>query len=177
MLVDKNIEIQNKINTAIQVLQNAKSYIDDLENRLAENKELNNNIIKDTYVSLINIVQGELYHPHISTSSQPKCDKCDNNRMIKVNDDFYSRYKMCDCSKKVVSYDICKIEVVSTSYVNNDTKVFDCIYMDSIFSVNSKYVYDSFNENQLSMSLDAVFYINKKDCEEFCRRKNNESQR
>lgn len=127
-------------------------------------------------VSLLPYIQGKLYRPVKKFYQAKKCNKCDKNGFISVPDNFYSRYKLCNCRKQCYEYVVEELSVISTSYINEtETKTYDCTYGEgNLISVNENYVYKEFSKEHLNLDDSFVYYVDERDCNEFRRIKNNE---
>lgn len=118
--------------------------------------------------SLLSYIQGSIYRPVRVFTKQPKCGKCDVNGMVRVKDEFFTRFKECDCQKLVSNYEMQKLDVVSTSYIDDtDNIVYDCVYGNDLISVAESYLYSEFDEKHLSLDCENVFYKNEEDCIKF----------
>ncbi|MBO7212428.1 MAG: hypothetical protein J6V44_15715 [Methanobrevibacter sp.] len=179
MLVDKNVSLLDELIQVSETAIDAHRYIDQLEQEIAELKSNPDLVSKDKnqYITTLPHIITTIYRPSYNyVKSNQKCNKCKDG-FIKVEDSFYTRTKICDCQKKVLNYFVQELSAISVSCIVNkeETVTYDCIPKgsnDTIISVNRKYIYNSFNKKHLSLDIGNVFYTNKEDCEEFCRRKN-----
>lgn len=126
--------------------------------------------------SLLTYIQGSIYRPVKVFSKQPKCVKCNANGMIPVKDEFFTRYTDCSCQKLKLVYNVQKLDVVSTSYIDDtDDVTYDCVFGNNLVSVSEKFLYDSFDIKHLALDCKYVFYKNEEDCKKFVEEKTNEN--
>lgn len=177
MLVDKNIPLLDELIQMSETAIDAHRYIDQLETEIAnlKSKKTESEI---NSIPTMQFVEKYIYRPKITYETKKKCNKCNDDGLIKQHDDFYTRTILCDCRKLIPRYDVEELRVVSTTYVNSngDVITYDCFFGDNLYSsVNREFIYNNFDKEQLSFDGIAVFYMNKEDCDEYCRRKNNET--
>ena len=154
----------------LEGLQQAQDTIDSLN---AEIEELKNS---KKCQSLLSYIQGSIYRPVKVFSKQPKCGKCNSNGMIPVKDEFFTRYVDCDCQKLKFEYQVQKLDVVSTSYIDDtDDVTYDCVVGNDLISVAEKYLCDRFDNKHLALDSKDVFYKNEEDCKKFVEEKTNEN--
>lgn len=166
MFVLSNVN-QNLLD-CLNALQKTHDYISELESEVDKLKS--DNSIK----SLLPYVKFHLYRPVKVYTKNEKCSKCDDNGFVRTKDYFYTRYELCDCQKLFAKYNVDVLDVFSTSYFD-DCITYDCCNQnEDLISVSKSFVYDSFSEDHLKYNYKSVYYTDKKDCEEFCRRLNNE---
>lgn len=163
-------DIYSNIEVITKSLTEIRQKAEELDNTV---QELQNS---KSVLTLLPYIQGKLYRP-IKVFYQPdKCNKCDKNGFIPVPDNFYSRYKLCDCRKKYYEYVIQELSVISTSYIDDTgIKTYDCVYDENnLISVNENYVYKEFSKEHLDLDDSLIYYVDERDCNEFRRIKNNE---
>ena len=156
------------LQAAYTQLQAAQIVMDNMEKELEEVKN------SKKVDSILSYVQGYLYRPVKVIKIRSKCYVCDPNGMVRVKDEFFTRFKICDCQKVDISYKVEELSVISTSYLEYDESLnYDCSFDNGLISVNRKYVYDTFEPEHLN--LENVFYKTKEDCEKFIGGKANEN--
>lgn len=110
------------------------------------------------------VVDATFYRPSVSFVDLPKCDKCGNDRSVKLPDNFNNRTKVCDCFYKKPVYSVQTVRVVRQD---------DSWYMDDngvIYSMSA--ILDTFESWQLDKNIDSLVYQNESDCKQYCDRRN-----
>lgn len=149
-------------------MQKTQDYISELEKKVDDLQQ------DKSIKSLLPYIQFSIYFPVKVYFKGQKCKNCDENGFVKSVDYFYDRHSVCGCQKLQYKFNCDKLDVFSTSYVNNK-KVYDCVDSNqNLVSVDFDFVYQSFSDEHLKFDYHSVFYVNKEDCEKFCTEVNHE---
>lgn len=156
-------EILEDIGYLANKLKSIYDYIDELEK---ENQSCN--IQFDTYeiVEPVKTIM-YIYSPHITYMEQPKCDKCDKDRLLSVDNTTTNNFKMCICSKLLPFYQTYKIPIHMVEKSNG----FDILHTmqgSKEVLINNNFVLDKFSEKDTLVNLRFIYYRSKEDCEKYC---------
>ena len=160
-----------------KIAEFAKQFIHEYEELNNDQSENTSNIIPDQGDTVYDyIVDTEfqqsackvtLYKPELYFIKHSGfCKKCRSTGFVKVeNNGIDDNYKACECFYDIPKYRVLEI----TAYNIND--VF--YYVDNGKTV----IVNPISGDACVKSGNSLFYMNKEDCETYCRRKNNEETR
>ena len=158
--------LQEDIETKIGIL----NYIDSLRKEVSDYKNKLAEVDKPS-ASLNKFRLCTIYRPTIQYVRSKKCNKCNKDGLVLVDNSFSVSYKLCSCREYKANYKMEEIIVTNMS-IQNNVIFYDCTYNDSFLSIRETNIYDKFSEEHLELPCSDVFYITQEDCEEYCRRKN-----
>ena len=165
----KMSEILNSLGSFIDKFKELYNHIETLENNQ------NKNIEYDVYeIEIPKEPVCYIYSPSVYYIGQPKCDKCDDKRLVAQTKTITNNFKMCDCSKLLPFYRCDVIPVYKTETVN-DCDILYTMENGRSISINGSFVLDEFNIKDLKVNAQFIYYYNKKDCEQYCNIMNKEN--
>lgn len=158
-----------------QDLINLARHVDELEEQVRwyESRMYSTEVLQPTncYINDTPII---VYRPKATIALGPKCTRCNSERLIPIEDSFNFSFVACECSVPKVHF---SVEILSFDYLNVDgeTYIYHNTEDGSVVKLNKTSVFEDFEESQLTKNPECLFYDKIENCEEFCRRKNNES--
>lgn len=151
------------------------NHVESLEKQVKdyESKKYESNCLQSTDCYL-NRTPLFVYRPVAQIKQKPKCNKCNEERLIQTDDSFSFSFVTCDCANPIVTY---SPETLCFNYLYSDGNVHLYVSLegDKEVKLNKTFILDRFEELHLTRDPECLFYDKIEECEEFCRRKNNES--
>ena len=164
--------IIDNLNNKIEELACIRNYISELESKLADVKETS--ILQNIeFVEVENDKKPifKLYTPVFRFTAKNKCNKCDCNGFIHVENDFFNEYKLCECQYDNTLYEPFELDVFEER-TSDDGTVF-VVYSNGVQQlVNAQFVKEYFEPDDFNMY--CVYYKKLEECEEYCNSKNAE---
>lgn len=158
-------------NTFAKIAEFAKQFIQEYEDMNKDDDVQDQDDVVYEYISADYPSSAErvtLYTPELSFSKRDGfCRKCRSTGFVKVeNKGIDDMYEACECFYDKPVYSVSEIIAYNINnviyhVVDGKTNVIDNVR-------------DTFSDDDMKSEYKTLFYINKKDCEEFCRRKNYE---
>lgn len=159
------MNVHDFLNNQISELQSVKEYIADLENKLSDQSALNSVGFFTTVVPDVSVQK--LYKPVLSYVEKEKCGKCDKDRFIKTDNDFYNEYVLCECA---IDTPVFKVEEINVAEIRYDKCSENCIFIyydasGNQISFSEKYVKKIFNELD---DWKTSYYETLEECDKMC---------
>ena len=159
------MNVNEILSTRIAELQGIKDYITELENNISLKYVPDSVELKEFEVPDISI--RTVYRPIMKFVSREKCNKCDKDRLIRTNNNFYNEYDLCDCATDSVVFEPKEIsiaEIRSNVYTNDCT----FIYYDedgTQISFSGNLVKEFFEDSD---DWKTVYYDSENECIKMC---------
>ena len=163
-------DILNELGEFIDKFKQIYDYVENLENN-----QNAHNISYDVYeIEIQDVPEFYIYTPTVRYVEQPKCNKCNSNRLLPQINTVTNNFKMCECSRLLPIYECTSIPIYKIERLETGDILYTVKDNKSVI-INGSFVLDTFIESNTFVNSQSIYYKNENDCRKYCNFMNKEN--